>query len=142
MRRWQTWFFGRWVQLLFWLVIVGIGWMVVQPRAGGPHLWWPFRARPAPALTRGGAARSAPPGGWTVVAKAAMPAVVNIASAKTVRGLEGSSAPFFSDPFFRFFHAPSRRPSASGAWARGSSSPGTATSSPTTTSSTAPRTSA
>jgi serine protease Do len=44
------------------------------------------------------------------VAKAAMPAVVNIASAKTVRGLEGTSAPFFSDPFFRFFFAPEPAP--------------------------------
>ena len=51
----------------------------------------------------------APPSGWTAVAKTAMPAVVNISSSKTVRG-PGGSAPFFADPFFRFFPTPERAP--------------------------------
>src|SRR3989442_9105370 len=39
-----------------------------------------------------------------------MPAVVNIASARTVRGPAGPPTPFFSDPFFRFFFSPERAP--------------------------------
>ena len=90
MRRWQTWFFGRWVQLLFWLVVIGAGWMLVQSRGGGPRLWWPFeRSRPPLQLVEA-PPTSGPPSGWTAVAKAAMPAVVNIASAKTVRGPRGA----------------------------------------------------
>src|SRR5438093_1126005 len=53
---------------------------------------------------------SAAPEGWTPVARAAMPAVVNIASARTVRGPAGPATPFFSDPFFRFFFGPERAP--------------------------------
>jgi serine protease Do len=49
-------------------------------------------------------------GAWTKVAKAAMPAVVNVASTKTIRGAESPSAPFFADPFFRFFPAPDEAP--------------------------------
>lgn len=44
---------------------------------------------------------SVAPEGWTGVAKAVMPAVVNIATSKTTRG--PGQAPFFTDPFFRFF---------------------------------------
>jgi len=110
MRRWQTWFFGRWVQLLFWVVVIGAGWMLVQSRAGGPRLWWPFEPARPPLQLVEASPTSGPPSGWTAVAKAAMPAVVNIASEKTVRGLEGTSAPFFSDPFFRFFFAPEPAP--------------------------------
>jgi len=102
MWRWQVWFFGRWGQALFWIVVVLAGWFLVAYGTGRPRWWWPFeRSRPAVVLTP--ADTSAPPVGWTAVAKSAMPAVVNIASAKTVRGPEGPSAPFFSDPFFRFF---------------------------------------
>jgi len=62
-------------------------------------------ASPFPAVA---AAPPAAPAGpvqdFTAVAKAAMPAVVNISSARVVRGPErGSSSPFFSDPFFQFF---------------------------------------
>src|SRR2546428_5915981 len=39
-----------------------------------------------------------------------MPAVVSIASARTVRGPAGPATPFFSDPFFRFFFGPERAP--------------------------------
>jgi len=46
-------------------------------------------------------ATSRPVPDFTAVAKAAMPAVVNISSARIVRAPEGG--PFFSDPFFRFF---------------------------------------
>lgn len=40
---------------------------------------------------------------FTAVAETARPAVVNISSARIVRGPEGSSGPFLNDPFFQFF---------------------------------------
>ena len=47
MRRWQVWFFGRWGQLLFWIVVVGAGWWMLRSTADHPRLWWPFeRGRP------------------------------------------------------------------------------------------------
>jgi serine protease Do len=98
MRRWQTWFFRPTVQVLMWVVGLGLlGWMLVTSGAG--------RAtrvqveRPAPVITRP-AGTSEPPEGWTEVAKASMPAVVNIATSRSVGGREGR--PFFADPFFRF----------------------------------------
>jgi serine protease Do len=109
MRRWQVWFFGRSGQVLFWIVIVLVGWFLIGYGTGRARWWWPFeRSRPVVALTP--ADTSAPPVGWTAVAKATMPAVVNIASAKTVRGPEGSPAPYFADPFFRFFSGPQQAP--------------------------------
>jgi serine protease Do len=102
MRRWQVWFFGRWGQGLFWAIVLVAGWFLLGPGASRWPAGWPF-GRPAPSVVvaqPGGAA----PGGWTAVARAAMPAVVNIASARTVRAPEqGPLAPFFSDPFFRYF---------------------------------------
>jgi hypothetical protein len=44
------------------------------------------------------------------VAKAAMPAVVNISSTRTVRGPSAMPGPFLSDPFFRFFGGPELGP--------------------------------
>jgi len=42
--------------------------------------------------------------GFAPVAKKVLPAVVNIASSKTIRfSDQGSQSPFFSDPFFRQF---------------------------------------
>lgn len=40
---------------------------------------------------------------FTAVAETAMPAVVNISSARIVRGSEGMGGPFLNDPFFQFF---------------------------------------
>lgn len=42
MRRWQTWFFGRPVQILFWIVVLLVGWYLVGPGQGRPRWWWPF----------------------------------------------------------------------------------------------------
>jgi Serine dehydrogenase proteinase len=104
MRRWQVWFFGRSGQVLFWLVVVLVGWVLVGYATHRPRWWWPFeRSSPAVVIAP---ANSVPGSGWTAVAKPAMPAVVNVASAKAVRGPEGLSSPFFSDPFFRFFGGP------------------------------------
>jgi serine protease Do len=108
MRRWQTWFWWRGSQLVFWVVVSLVLALLVWPRDGGPRWWWPF-ARSAPRVVL--AQPGTPPSGLTAVAKAVMPAVVNISSSKTVRGPEqGPAAPFFSDPFFRFFFDPERGP--------------------------------
>ena len=109
MRRWQTWFFARPGQILFWAVVVLAGWFLIGSRPAGPRWWWPFE-RPAPAVMVAPSSASGPPNGWTAVAKAAMPSVVNVASAKTVRGPGGPTAPFLSDPFFRFFFGPEAAP--------------------------------
>jgi serine protease Do len=109
-RRWQTWFWWRGSQLVFWVVVALVLWGLVGPRLTGPQWWWPFLQRPGPAVVVAQPGTAAP-GGWTAVAKAAMPAVVNISSSKTVRGAEqGPPAPFFSDPFFRFFFGPEPAP--------------------------------
>jgi serine protease DegS len=109
MRRWQVWFFGRWGQLLFWVAIAFAGWALLGVAADAPRWWWPFE-RPVPGVVFIPRDGSGPPAaGWTTVAKAAMPAVANIASARIVRGPERPRPPFFSDPFFRFF-PPERAP--------------------------------
>jgi serine protease Do len=107
MRRWESAFFGRTAQVLLWLGVVVVLVLVLVPGARRPSRWWPVE-RAAPAVTIVPA--SPTPNGWTAVAKAAMPAVVNVSSAKTVRGPDGPSAPFFSDPFFRFFPGPQQGP--------------------------------
>jgi serine protease Do len=108
MRRWQVWFFRRPTQLLFWALVLLVGWLLIG-RTGRPQWWWPFE-RPAPAVALAPAAASPSQGGWTGVAKAAMPAVVNVASARIVRGPDRPSGPLSSDPFFRFFFGPERGP--------------------------------
>jgi hypothetical protein len=42
MRRWQVWFFSRWGQVLFWLVVLVVGWMFLRFDTGRPRWWWPF----------------------------------------------------------------------------------------------------
>jgi Do/DeqQ family serine protease len=108
MRRGQAWFFGRWVQVLFWAGIILLVGFLLWGGAKGARWWWPFESpRPAVVLLPTGA--SAPPG-WTEVAKATMPAVVNIAAARTARGPDAWPGPFSSDPFFRFFFGPEATP--------------------------------
>jgi serine protease Do len=107
MRRWQTWFYRPPTQVLFWALVLLVGWLLIG-KTGRPHWWWPFE-RPAPAIVLAPAASGAP-NGWTGVAKAAMPAVVNISSARIVRGPDRPSGPLSSDPFFRFFFGPERGP--------------------------------
>ncbi len=108
MRRWQTWFWWRGCQILFWAAVAVAVWLLLGSRAAGPRWWWPFE-RPGPAVVV--AQPGGPPAGWTAVAKAVMPAVVNIASARTIRGGEQAPpSPFFSDPFFRFFFGPEPAP--------------------------------
>jgi serine protease Do len=94
--------------LLLWVAIVAAGFLVFGSGWELARGWWPT-SRSVPAVAVAPANVGAPPSGWTAVAKAAMPAVVNISSSKTVRG-PGGSAPFFADPFFRFFPTPERAP--------------------------------
>src|SRR5437899_4487433 len=112
MRRWQVWFFRRPVQMVFWIVVIAAAWFLVSSTREHAR-WstsWRSVTRPEPAIVAPRDGSSAPPEGWTPVARAAMPAVVNIASARTVRGPAGQPTPFFSDPFFRFFFGPERAP--------------------------------
>jgi len=104
MRRWQVWPFGV-------LVLVLVLGTLVIVAATGRLPGWRF-ARPPAVQTDPGSASIATGetlAGWTGVAKAVMPAVVNISSSRTIRGGPGSS-PFFSDPFFRFFQRPDMQP--------------------------------
>jgi len=96
-------------QILFlWIAILAAGFLVFGSGAELARGWWsPSRSAPAVAIVPANV--GVPPSGWTAVAKAAMPAVVNISSSKTVRG-PGGSAPFFTDPFFRLFPPPERAP--------------------------------
>ena len=94
--------------LLLWIAILAAGFLVFGSGAELARGWW-STSRSAPAVAIVPANVGAPPSGWTAVAKAAMPAVVNISSSKTVRG-PGGSAPFFTDPFFRFSPRPERVP--------------------------------
>jgi serine protease Do len=101
---WQRWFWRRDGQLLFWLLIALLsGWWLFGPPLTGPRWWWPFaRTESAPGMGR--APQLSPAEGWTAVAKAAMPAVVNIAATRLARGWQDRPpGPFFADPFFRFF---------------------------------------
>jgi len=110
MRRGSAWFFGRGVQLVFWALVILAGWWLLDVGADRARDWWPFQ-RPRPAVVEAPAAPTGPPpGGWTAVAKSAMPAVVNIASAKIVRGPDPSSTPFLAEPFFRRFFGPDPAP--------------------------------
>ena len=87
MRRWQIWFFRPAVQLAFWVVVAVIGVLVVtraQRRAvKGRRAWWhpePVIVAPRDGAQSASSGSSVAPEGWTSVAKAVMPAAVNIAT--------------------------------------------------------------
>lgn len=98
--------FGRWrpvwiIGLSLVLLVAGLALGIRGPWAGREAV------APRPAMTLAAAppvAASRPVPDFTAVAKAAMPAVVNISSARIVRAPEGGPmGPFFSDPFFQYF---------------------------------------
>jgi len=88
------WFFGRPGQLIFWILGVVLAWSLVGPGAERLRWWWPFARAPRAAVVEAPPSTSPPPG-WTAAAKAAMPAVVNVATARTAK--------MPADPFFRMF---------------------------------------
>jgi serine protease Do len=107
MRRWQLPFFSRPGQVVFWVLVIALAWVLFASDLTS-RWWWPFE-RPAPRYVTSPSSWSpsasprteSPPGSWTAVAKSSMPAVVNIATSRMVRGREsGVSQPFFLDPFF------------------------------------------
>jgi serine protease Do len=81
-----------------WLVILAAGWYALRGGFGREDFAF---GRPEPVITSPRGPAAAPPEGWTGVAKAAMPAVVNIATSRDGDG--AGRGPFFVDPFFRFF---------------------------------------
>jgi S1-C subfamily serine protease len=104
MRRAGVWFFGRPGQVMFWIAVVAVGWFLLGPGAARARWWWPFE-RSGPSGVASPIGTAAAPGGWTAVAKATMPAVVNVASSKIEEGRPGSA-----DPLFRFFFGPESGP--------------------------------
>jgi len=109
MRRWQTWFFRPSAQIAFWALVFVVGSMLIGAASDRPRWWWSFE-RPSPAVALAPTPAPTPGAGWTSVAKTVMPGVVNIASARIVRGPGRPSGPLSSDPFFRFFFGPERGP--------------------------------
>jgi len=112
MRRWQVWVFRPSVQITFWALVAVIAFLV-SANAIRRAQWWVASQHREPVLVspRDGSPSASPgpavpPEGWTSVAKAAMPAVVNIATSKT----PSRRGPLFNDPFFRFFGEPHMRP--------------------------------
>ncbi|MBI4640691.1 MAG: DegQ family serine endoprotease [Candidatus Tectomicrobia bacterium] len=104
MRQWQRWFVWRDSRLFFLLVVILIGWAFVSLESGAIRWWWPFEGSDLRVARAQSPSSQRSALGWTEVAKAAMPAVVNIASTKTVGRPEGRpTGPFFSDPFFQPF---------------------------------------
>src|SRR5947208_6619316 len=105
MRRWQTWFFRPSVQIPLWVLVFVAGWTIVNGTWDRPRLAFEHSA-PGMASPRD---TSTALEGWTSVAKAAMPAVVNIATSRMTPGQR--SGPLPNDPFFRFFFGdPGARP--------------------------------
>jgi serine protease Do len=96
-----VWFFGRAGQLIFWILGVVLAWYLLGPGAERLHWWWPFERAPRVAVVEA-PPRTSPPPGWTAAAKAAMPAVVNVATARTAKMPD--------DPFFRMFFGRDRLP--------------------------------
>ena len=95
-------FFGRPAQLVFWIVVVAlIGYLLGPGAEYWPLRWWPFQTTPRVAVVEAPPTTSAPPG-WTDAAKAALPAVVNVATVRSTK--------LPDDPFFRMFFGRNRLP--------------------------------
>ena len=107
MQQWQS----RWRQWRYaWPVWLAIFCSNLVPGSPGRDYSLGLRIQPSPGISLALAQHTVPLQTieWTKVAKAAMPAVVNISSSKVIRPSEESpSNPSATDPFFR---APGPRP--------------------------------
>jgi len=95
-------FYSPAAQLTFWILGIVLAWYLIGPGAARLHWWWPFHRTPRVAVVEAPPSASPPPG-WTAAAKAALPAVVNVATAR--------AAKLPDDPFARLFfgNRPARR---------------------------------
>jgi serine protease Do len=95
-------FYSPAAQLTFWILGIVLAWYLIGPGAERLHWWWPFHRTPRVAVVEAPPSASPPPG-WTAAAKAALPAVVNVATAR--------AAKLPDDPFSRLFfgNRPPRR---------------------------------
>jgi len=95
-------FYSPAAQLTFWVLGIVLAWHLIGPGAERLRWWWPFHRAPRVAVVEAPPSASPPPG-WTAAAKAALPAVVNVATAR--------AAKLPDDPFSRLFfgHRPPRR---------------------------------
>ena len=95
-------FYSPAAQLIFWILGIVLAWYLIGPGAERLHWWWPFHRTPRVAVVEAPPSASPPPG-WTAAAKAALPAVVNVATARTAK--------LPDDPFSRLFfgNRPPRR---------------------------------
>ncbi len=87
-------FYSPAAQLTFWILGIVLAWYLIGPGAERLHWWWPFHRTPRVAVVDAPPSASPPPG-WTAAAKAALPAVVNVATAR--------AAKLPDDPFARLF---------------------------------------
>jgi len=86
-------FFSRPAQLVFWIGLLALLLFVVRPALEhAPRRWWPFESTPRARVVEA-PPTTAPPPGWTDAAKAALPAVVNVATARVMKVPD--------NPFFR-----------------------------------------
>src|SRR5947208_724025 len=95
-------FYSPAAQLTLWILGIVLAWYLIGPGAARLHWWWPFHRTPRVAVVEAPPSASPPPG-WTAAAKAALPAVVNVATARTAK--------LPDDPFSRLFfgNRPPRR---------------------------------
>ena len=95
-------FYSPAAQLIFWILGIVLAWYLIGPGAERLHWWWPFHRTPRVAVIEAPPSASPPPG-WTAAAKAALPAVVNVATARPAK--------LPDDPFSRLFfgNRPPRR---------------------------------
>ena len=106
MKRWQVWFWGPKGQLIFWALVGVLGWWLFAQRPGAARPWALEPREPAALVPASSSSAPVDSGSWTQVARATMPAVVNIYVTGIVpargRGPEMPSTDPFLGLFFGF----------------------------------------
>ena len=77
-------FFSPGTQLLVWVLGLALVWYLSGPGAERLRGWWPFSRAGRVAVVEAPPPTAAPPG-WTAAAAAALPAVVNVATARAAK---------------------------------------------------------